>query len=481
MFFTLGAISLPPALSAKRESSYISKSSTSSTESDYSDDSIILYYFSDKKKSVATSSMSPPTKPSKPLESASNPPPTAYSPSQNPIYSFSSFHKHTSPSPNPTTTIHDSIPTPFPDNQTPNQSHKKQIQIPTPNDEITFQTIMNQIPKQSTMNHVPNQYSINLVPISTNYQIPNLTPINQIPNYISISSNPVTTPVILKPIISPSVQIPSYVATNQIPISSSTNQIPKHTRPTQIPISAYYHHQKSDPAPSPIPTHQNPMPSPTPTSTNPIPTPIPSSISTLADQKPLPTPINPKPTPTNPKPTFSPSSQLPTPTSQQPMPTPTPTPTNKKRDPHVVSSIMKSFVVSARGALPSSPTQQDIEFLNCCRFFEYALKKRSISNLRDAFSEFVRSEKYCSPSLTHSATSKRILKIRDYLGITEIMPIYSNPCCLRVEPTTEDYIIQRQVVYAVCKNIYNEFDFRILKSFIKGGNIIVEYSTRTAR
>ena len=33
MFFTLGAISLPPALSAKRESSYISKSSTSSTES----------------------------------------------------------------------------------------------------------------------------------------------------------------------------------------------------------------------------------------------------------------------------------------------------------------------------------------------------------------------------------------------------------------------------------------------------------------
>ena len=159
--------------------------------------------------------------------------------------------------------------------------------------------------------------------------------------------------------------------------------------------------------------------------------------------------------------------------------TPTPTPRTQKPNSNSLLTFVKLFVASSHGTLPSSPTKQDIEFLNCCRFVAYALNNRSISNLRSTFGEFARSKYYYSPLLVRTAALKRMLKVRDYFGTPEIMSIYSNPCCLRTKPTTEENTIQRQVVYAVCKNTYNEFDFRVLKSFIKEGNVVNKYSKQT--
>ena len=142
-------------------------------------------------------------------------------------------------------------------------------------------------------------------------------------------------------------------------------------------------------------------------------------------------------------------------------------------------AVLESFIASSHCPLPRSPTQQDIQFLNCCRFVEFAIKTRSVSNLRSAFTQFVQGADYCSGSVARPAASKRIYKINDYFGIPEIMQIYSNPCCFRCKPNTEKRTIYRQVVYAICKNVYAEFDFRTLKSFVLDGNSINEYQKRT--
>ena len=229
-------------------------------------------------------------------------------------------------------------------------------------------------------------------------------------------------------------------------MSTPTRQKPISSSPTNhIPILS-------------SPTNNKPISSPS----NHVP------ISASSNQKSISTPSNHY---------INPSSiPIPIPT---PTPTPTPTPRTQKPNSNSLLTFVKLFVASSHGTLPSSPTKQDIEFLNCCRFVAYALNNRSISNLRSTFGEFARSKYYYSPLLVRTAALKRMLKVRDYFGTPEIMSIYSNPCCLRTKPTTEENTIQRQVVYAVCKNTYNEFDFRVLKSFIKEGNVVNKYSKQT--
>lgn len=203
-------------------------------------------------------------------------------------------------------------------------------------------------------------------------------------------------------------------------------------------------------------------------STTPTPIPTSSLLTSVQDSS---SQSNQNPVSLPPPSVQKPSLSPPLDSNQHPISSP---PSVQKPAPRPLLALVRSFIASSHGSLPDSPTQQDVEFLNCCRFVEFAVKTRSVPNLRSAFAKFAQSERYCSTSQIRSAALKQPIKIKDYFGIPKIVSIYSSPRCFHAKPTASNNSIQRQVTFAICKNAYNEFDFRVLKSFILEGNEATE-------